>query len=46
LAEYVELLWKRYHLITSVPVLSRTLKALLNRTGLKPSGHGVASRPN
>jgi transposase len=28
LAEYVALLWQRYHLITSVPVLSRTLKAL------------------
>ncbi|MBV9223592.1 MAG: transposase [Acidobacteriaceae bacterium] len=28
LAEYVELLRKRYRLITSVPVLSRTLKAL------------------
>ena len=28
LADYVELLRKRYRLITSVPVLSRTLKAL------------------
>jgi transposase len=28
LAEYVELLRNRYRLITSVPVLSRTLKAL------------------
>ena len=28
LAEYVALLRQRYHLITSVPVLSRTLKAL------------------
>ena len=28
LAEYVALLWKRHHLITSVPVLSHTRKAL------------------
>jgi transposase len=28
LAQYVALLWKRYHVVTSVPVLSRTLKAL------------------
>jgi transposase len=28
LAEYVALLWKQHHVVTSVPVLSRTLKAL------------------
>ena len=28
LAQYVALLWQRHHLVTSVPVLSRTLKAL------------------
>jgi transposase len=57
LAEYVELLRKRYRLITSVPVLSRTLKALglppkkrhprrSNATGLKPSGRGDAFKPD
>lgn len=57
LAEYVELLRKRYRLVTSVPVLSRTLKALglpqkkrhsppSNATGPKPSGPAGASRPN
>lgn len=57
LAEYVALLWKRYRLITSVPVLSRTLKALglpqkkrhsrrSNETGPKPSGRVGAFRPN
>jgi transposase len=28
LAQYVDLLWKRHYLLTSVPVLSRTLKGL------------------
>jgi transposase len=28
LAQYVDLLWKRHRIVTSVPVLSRTLKAL------------------
>jgi len=57
LAQYVALLRERCHVVTSVPVLSRTLKALglpqkksrsrpWNRTVLKPSGHGVASRPS
>jgi len=56
LAEYVALLRKRYRLVTSVPVLSRTLKALglpqkkrhsrlLNATGPKPSGPAVVSKP-
>ena len=57
LAQYVVLLWERHQIVTSVPVLSRTLKALglpqkkshsrrWNRTGPKLSGLGVASRPN
>jgi len=57
LAEYVALLWKRHRLITSVPVLSRTLKALglpqkkrhlrrSNDTGPQPSGRVSAFRPN
>jgi transposase len=57
LAQYVVLLWERYQVVTSVPVLSRTLKALglpqkkshsrpWNRTGPKPSEPGVVSRPN
>ena len=50
LAESVELLRKRYHLATSVPVLSRTLKALglrrkkdadCRRT--RPSGNGAGA---
>jgi transposase len=57
LAEYVALLWRRHRLITSVPVLSRTLKALglpqkkrhsrqWNGTGPKPSRSVGAFRPN
>lgn len=56
LAQYVALLWQRHHLVTSVPVLSRTLKALglpqkkrhsrrQNRTVPKPSGRGGVSKP-
>ena len=57
LAQYVALLWERYQIVTSVPVLSRTLKALglprkksrsrlRSGTGPKPSGHGGVFRPN
>ena len=57
LAEYVALLWERHQLVTSVPVLSRTLKALglpqkksrsrrWNEVARKPSGRGGVSRPN
>ena len=57
LAEYVALLHERHQLVTSVPVLSRTLKALgfprkksrsrlWSRTDRKPSGRGGVSRPN
>jgi transposase len=55
LAEYAALLWKRYQVVTSVPVLSRTLKALglpqkkspsrrWNATVRKRSGRGGAFR--
>jgi transposase len=55
LAQYVALLWERHQLVTSVPVLSRTLKAFglplkkghsprWNANGPKRSGRG-ASRP-
>jgi transposase len=55
LAEYVALLWERYQVITSVPVLSRTLKALglpqkkshwrrWNNSARKRSGRGGAFR--
>jgi transposase len=57
LAEYVALLWARYQIVTSVPVLSRTLKAmglpqkkshsrLWSGTGPKRSGRGGVSRPS
>jgi transposase len=57
LAEYVALLWERHQVVTSVPVLSRTLKAWglpqkksrsrrWNVTVRKRSGHGGASKPN
>jgi len=57
LAQYVASLWERYQIVTSVPVLSRTLKALglprkksrsrlRNGTGPKPSGHGGVFRPS
>ena len=57
LAEYVALLWERHHVVTSVPVLSRTLKAWglprkkrhsrrRSETGPKPSGRGGVSKPN
>ena len=57
LAEYVALLWERHQVVTSVPVLSRTLKALglprkkrhsrrSNGTGRKPSGRDGAFRLN
>lgn len=56
LAAYVELLRKRYRLVTSVPVLSRTLKAMglpqkkrhsppWNVTGPKRSGRAVIFQP-
>ena len=55
LAEYVALLWARYRVVTSVPVLSRTLKALglpqkkshsrrRNATVRKRNGRGDAFR--
>jgi transposase len=55
LAEYVALLWERYQVMTSVPVLSRTLKALglpqkkshlrrWNESARKRSGRGDAFR--
>jgi transposase len=55
LAEYVALLWERYQVVTSVPVISRTLKALglpqkkshlrrWNESARKPSGRGGAFR--
>jgi transposase len=57
LAQYVALLWERYQVVTSVPVLSRTLKALglpqkkrhlrrSNGSGPKPSGRVSAFKPN
>jgi transposase len=57
LAEYVALLWERHQVVTSVPVLSRTLQAWglprkksrsprRSNSGLKPSGRGGAFRPN
>jgi transposase len=57
LAEYVALLGERHQLVTSVPVLSRTLKALglprkksrsrpWSETDRQPSGRGGVSRPN
>jgi len=55
LAQYVALLWERYQIMTSVPVLSRTLKTLglprkksrsrrWNKTVRKRSGRGDAFR--
>lgn len=57
LAEYVALLRERHQVVTSVPVLSRTLKAFglplkkspsrrWSETERKPSGRGGVSRPN
>jgi transposase len=58
LAEYVSLLWeRRYQVVTSVPVLSRTLKAWglpqkksrsrqWNASARKRSGRGGAFKPN
>jgi transposase len=57
LAEYVALLWERHQVVTSVPVLARTLQAWglprkksrsprRSNSGLKPSGRGGAFRPN
>lgn len=57
LAQYVALLWERYQVVTSVPVLSRTLKALglpqkkrhsrrYNETGPEPSRSVGAFKPN
>jgi transposase len=57
LAQYVALLWERHQIVTSVPVLSRTLKAVglpqkkshsrrWSGTGPRPSGRVGASRPN
>jgi transposase len=57
LAQYVALLWERQQVVTSVPVLSRTLKALglplkkshsrqRSNTVRKISGHVGAFRPN
>lgn len=57
LAPYVALLWARHQIVTSVPVLSRTLKALglplkkshsrpWNASGPKRSGRGGVSRPD
>jgi transposase len=57
LAQYATLLWERHQIVTSAPVLSRTLKALglppkkspsrpWSRADPKPSGHGGASTLN
>jgi transposase len=57
LAEYVALLWERHQVVTSVPVLSRTLQAWglpqkksrsrrWNVTVRKRSGRGDVSKPN
>ena len=57
LAQYVALLWERHQIVTSVPVLSRTLKALglppkkspsrrWSETDRQPSGRGGVSKPN
>jgi transposase len=57
LAHYVALLWEQHQIVTSVPVLSRTLKAWglprkksrsrpWSGTGPKPSGRGGVFRPN
>jgi transposase len=57
LAQYVALLWERHQIVTSVPVLSRTLKALglppkksrsqpWNEIARKRNGRGGAFKPN
>jgi transposase len=57
LAQYVALLWERHQIVTSVPVLSRALKALglppkksrsqpWNEIARKRNGRGGAFKPN